>query len=213
MGLIAGELDLDIPSLSFDEVDQFIRDSKFMHDLSNFGKEEQIYFARNNRVYPWNRRILEALGKPIYDYKNIKPFNSIVNVIDALPIVKETRVILLLSQREQDDYDFNYHFDKDNQYGFRLCFGLDTTKTFLEMAALKEEYRGHGESLNKIEDHMVEDIVYKLIPTKSNTAFCIAGSKYPHRVPVNNGIQRFVIIVRGDLTSIDDLKFLNRIDE
>ena len=213
MGLIAGELDIAVPNVSFDAVDQFIKDSKLMHDLSNFGKEEQVYFHRNKRHYPWDRRVLETLGKPVYDYRNINPFNSIKDIIDALPIVKETRVILLLSQREQSNYDFNYHFDRDNQYGFRICFGLDTNKTFLEMASLKPEFRAHGEGLNKIEDYMVEDAVHKLIPTRANTVFCIKGNKYPHRVPITSSVQRFVIIVRGDLVSIDNLKFLNRIDE
>jgi hypothetical protein len=213
MGLIAGELDITVPSVSFDAVDQFIKDSKILHDLSNFGKEEQIYFARNNRQYPWDRRVLETLGKPVYDYRNIDPFNSIIDIIDSLPIIKETRVILLLSQREQNNYDFNFHFDRDNQYGFRICFGLDTNKTFLEMAALKSEFKQYGENLNKIEDYMVEDTVHKLIPSRPNTVFCIKGNTYPHRVPITNSVQRFVVIVRGDLTSIDNLKFLTRIDE
>ena len=81
------------------------------------------------------------------------------------------------------------------------------------MSKLKPEYLAHGRELKKIEQTMVEDKVYEIIPSKSNTVFCINGNEYPHRVPVNNSEARFVLIVRGDLMSLDDVKFLKRIEE
>lgn len=213
MGLIAGEIDIDVPDITFKELEEFLTVTKFRHEHSKAYTEEQIYFERNGRHYPWDRRVLEFNGIPNYNYQYIEPFNKIVSLIDSLPIIKSTRIILLISQKSQPDYDFNFHFDLDSGYGFRLCFGLDTNKTFLEMSKLKPEYLEHGRDLKKIEQSMVEEKIYELVPSKSNTAFCINGTHYPHRVPVNNSSARFVLIVRGDLISLDDIKFLKRIDE
>lgn len=213
MGLIAGELDITVPDITFEELEEFLAATKFRHEHSKAYAEEQIYLERNGKVYPWDRRVLEFNGISNYNYSEVQPFNKLISVIDSLPILKHTRVILLISQKSQPDYDFNFHFDLDAGYGFRLCFGLDTTKTFLEMSKLKPEYLAHGRELKKIESYMVEEQVYAVTPVKSNTVFCINGSEYPHRVPVNNSGARFVLIVRGDLTSLDDVKFLKRIEE
>jgi hypothetical protein len=213
MGLIAGEVDVNLPDITFQELEDFLTATKFRHEHSKAFAEEQTYFERNGRRYPWDRRVLEFNGIPNYNFKDITPFNRLVEIIDSLPIVKSSRIILLISQKEQADYDFNFHFDLDAGYGFRLCFGLDVSKTFLEMSKLKPEYLAHGRELKKIEQTMVEDKVYEIIPSKSNTVFCINGNEYPHRVPVNNSEARFVLIVRGDLMSLDDVKFLKRIEE
>jgi len=210
--LIAGELDIELPDITFDELGDFLSATKFKHEQSKAYAEEQIYFERNGRGYPWDRRVLEFNGIPYFNYKDTPPLNKLIEVIDLLPIIKPSRVILLLSQREQLDYDFNFHFDSDAGYGFRLCFGLEPGKTFLEMSTLKSEFVEHAREQKKITQDMVEDKVYEIIPTKSNTVFCIKGSNYPHRVPVNNSTSRFVLIVRGQLTSIDNLKFLRKIE-
>jgi hypothetical protein len=60
---------------------------------------------------------------------------------------------------------------------------------------------------------MLEDKIYQVIPSKSNTVFCLNGYNYPHRVPVNNSGSRFVLIIRGDMMPENNIKFLTRIDE
>jgi hypothetical protein len=213
MGLIAGELDLDIPSIPFSAIDEFVQRTKEIHFSSpTLSNEETVYFQRNNRVYPWDRRLLEYQGQEFYNYTTQEPFNKLVDIINCLPIKKDTRVVLLLCQNTQHDYDFNFHFDRDSKYGFRICIGLTVGKPFLELAELKQEYLTNN--LNKIDNNMVEDLIHTIYPTKSNTLFCIPGYKYPHRVPITNSVQRCSIIVRGELTQqVDTLKFLNRIDE
>lgn len=213
MGLISGEIDIQLPNIEFNELEEFLCATQFEHENSKAYIEEQKYFERNGRAYPWDRRVLEFNGIANYNYNEVAPFNKLSSIIDSLPIKRNTRVVLLISQKLQSEYDFNFHFDLDAEYGFRLCFGLDTNKPFLEMSKLKTEYADHGRKLNKIESYMVEEKIYNIVPTRSNTVFCINGTDYPHRVPVNKSSERFVLIIRGEVISLDDIKFLKRVDE
>jgi hypothetical protein len=210
MGLIAGECDISLPDISFEEIKNFIESTKFQHENSMSYKEENAYYQRHGKILPWNRRILEVNGNPYYNYKLRHPFIKLTKIIDSLPIIKSSRVILLISQEEQSDYDLNFHFDLDNGYGFRICYGLDTSKAFIEMSKLKSEYL---ENRTGIRQDMLEDKIYQVIPSKSNTVFCLNGYNYPHRVPVNNSGSRFVLIIRGDMMPENNIKFLTRIDE
>jgi hypothetical protein len=213
MGMIVGELDAEVPTVSFEDVESFLSSTKEYHNSSIFSNEENVYFERNKRPYPWDRRVLEYQGKEFYNYLETTPFSKFKNLINQLPIEKQSRVVLLISQSRQNDYDFNFHFDADAGYGFRICQGLSTDKTFLEIGELLPEFYDHGKSLKKIETHMTSGQIYSITPKKSNTVFCLRGDRYPHRVPVNGGEQRFVLIVRGNILSMDDIKYLQRIEE
>jgi len=208
--MIAGELKINLPTLSFDVIDNFLNDSENDHYSSEKSQEEKIYEIRNKRKYPWKRRILEFHGKKIYKFKNDHPFYKIFKIIDKLPLTKETRRVLFLYQEHQDSYDFNFHFDQDNMYGFRICYGLDTDNTFLEFSRLKQEIK---KSRKKIENEMVDKKVYKLIPKKKDTVFLINGEDFAHRVPLINSSSRAVFIISGDLTDLNNLKFINILKE
>jgi hypothetical protein len=213
MGLIAGECDISLPDISFEEIKDFVESTKFLHENSKSYKEEKTYYQHHGKMLPWNRRILEVDGNPYHNYRIRNPFVKLTPIIDSLPIVKSSRVILLISQEEQFDYDLNFHFDLDNGYGFRICYGLDTDKPFIEMSKLKSEYLENNNARSNINQNMLEDKIYKVIPTKSNTVFCLNGYNYPHRVPVTNSGSRFVLIIRGDMMPENNIKFLTRIDE
>ena len=81
MALIYGELNVDVPNLPPTEIEHFISDTKEFHELSIYSKEEKVYFQRNNRDYPWDRRVLEFNGKEFYNYKSLNPFKKIKNLI------------------------------------------------------------------------------------------------------------------------------------
>lgn len=211
--LIAGELDIEVPHVPIEDLEQFIMATKELHLGSiSMSREERIYTKRNNRPYPWNRRLLEHSGNFFYNYRNTKIFSSIVPVIEQLPIVPSSRTVLLLYQTEQPTYDFNWHFDNDKDYGFRICIGLDTTASFLEFVRMKDEFSDCHKTLQKIESSMVHDTIYSITPKKSNTVLYINGNQYSHRVPINNGKKRASIIVSGQLIP-KELKFCQRIDD
>jgi hypothetical protein len=213
MALIYGEIDVEVPNIPFEELKKFIDDTCLEHIKLGHAKEEETYFQRNNRKYPWERRILEYAGTVFYNYKNTKPFDQIYKIIESLPINGNDRVILMLYQEHQPEYDFNFHFDNDNPMGFRICLGLNTDKPFLEQAKIKPEFHQHALQLKKIEDHMVEEHRYTIKPIRSNTAFCLNANSYPHRVPIGSNTCRVAIVVRGTVGSIDHLNFLQREDE
>ena len=210
--LIAGELQITVPQVSFNDIDNFIRETAELHHASKMSLEEKAYMQRTHREYPWDRRLLEYEGKTFHNYKEHTAFIQLVNIIESLPINSLSRVVLLLSQKAQTDYDFNWHFDRDNQIGFRICIGLDTTKPFLEFARLKEEYKNYNKNMKRIEPYMVEEQIYDITPTKTNTVLCVNGERYPHRVPLNNNTERCAIIVRGDLMHTN-FNFCQRIDD
>lgn len=210
MALIYGELDLSFEGMSLDFLETFILETEETHRALGHSKEEDVYFQRNNRRYPWNRRILQFRNKKFYNYDSRSEFQNLSKVLDQLPIRKEERIVLLLQQTYQPDYDFSFHFDNDCPYGFRICIGLDTSKIFLEQSKIKEEYKAHALELKKIENSMVEEKIYQIKPIKSNTVFMVNGESYPHRVPVSNNLQRAVFVVRGQLESTDHLKFLQK---
>ena len=207
--LIAGELNLEVPDVSRDELTSFLQETETMHtNIPGMSREEVVYGYRNSRPYPWTRRILEVKGKSFYNYQTRKPFVDLMPVINQLPIIPETRVVLLLYQFEQPLYDFTWHFDRDDEYGFRLCIGLDTSKPFLEFGKMKEEFKDfakeHTEKSVILEPGMVEeDKVYSIIPTKTNSIICINGHRYCHRVPIVKASDRISIIVRGKLTTTE----------
>jgi hypothetical protein len=205
--LIAGELDLKVPEISFADLSEFLDDTKDIHErIQGMSREETVYSQRNLKPYPWTRRILEVNGKPFYNYRSKPPFTNLMSIIDQLPIVPDTRVILLLYQHEQSNYDFNWHFDKDRQFGFRLCLGLDTDKPFLEFARMHNEFldyaKDHTEKSVILEKHMInENKIYSITPTRSNSVICINGYEYCHRVPIVNASTRASFVIRGELTS------------
>lgn len=207
--MIAAELDVVLPKLSFTSLYKFLKDTEHAHfSVEDFSKEESVYFERNHKNYPWERRILEYEGEIFYDYRNKKLFKNLISIIDSFPIIKDTRVVILLFQKKQEEYDFNYHFDKDEKYGFRICYNLNTNIPFLEFAKLKKEYSYVRNTLEKIQPFMVENNTYNLIPTKKNTVLMFDGVEYPHKVPVVNGnSKRLSIIVRGKLSDIKNLNF------
>lgn len=214
MALIYGEIDVEVPNISLEELKKFIDDTAIEHITLGHSKEEDTYLRRNNRKYPWERRILEYAGRVFYNYKNTKLFDQIYKVIEKLPINRdEHRVVLMLYQETQPNYDFNFHFDNDNPMGFRICLGLDTDKPFLEQAKIKPEFHQHALQLKKIEDYMVEEYQYTIKPIRSNTVFCLNADSYPHRVPIGSNTSRVAIVVKGIVGSIDHLNFLQRVDE
>lgn len=212
--MIAAELDINLPPLDLERVKKFINDTHDLHfSNQSFSREEVIYRERNGRQYPWDRRLLEYCGKSFYDYLEDEPFVQLAPVIKSLPIVENTRVVLLLYQEEQQYYDFNFHFDKDENFGFRICYGLNTEEQFVEFAKLKNEFLYVRDTLESIKDYMVEDIKYPLVPKNSNTVFLFNGSRCPHRVPLTNTkSRRLAIIVRGKLTGIQNLKYIQVVE-
>lgn len=210
MALIYGEVDITVPDISISFINSFIKETEDQHVKLGHSKEEEVYLHRNNRPYPWNRRILQFKDRKFYNYHNRTEFQEVYNLFKELPIKEEERIVLLLQQKSQPTYDFNFHFDNDNPYGFRLCLGLDTSKTFLEQSKIKPEFQQHALDLKKIEDYMVEEQVYKIKPIKSNTVFMVNGHQYPHRVPVEQNLERAVFVIRGKLGDISNLKFLQK---
>jgi|694.fasta_scaffold12717_8 hypothetical protein len=210
--LIAGELDIELPEINFQDVYDFIeRTRSIHHDNDKLCMEEKTYFLRNNKKYPWDRRILEFNGTKFFNYDSLPPFDKLTKIIDSLPIDSESRVVFLLSQIQQSDYDFNFHFDKDQEYGFRIAYGLNPNKPFLEFAKLKDSFIHLKTSLFRIEQHMMEDESFSLVPRVPNTVFCVTGN-LPHRVPITHSANRFVVGVRGKLKNLDSLIFKSRID-
>ncbi len=213
MALIYGELDIEVPEISIDKIEKFVKETEAAHVQLGHSKEEDTYFQRNNRHYPWNRRILQFKDKKFYNYNNREEFKDVVKIFEKLPIKDEERIVLLLQQTQQPLYDFNFHFDNDNPFGFRVCLGLNTSKTFLEQSKIKKEFHKHALDLGKIENYMVEDRVYKIVPKKSNTVFVLNANEFPHRVPVENNIARTVFVVRGKIESLDNLDFIVKEEE
>ena len=214
MALIAGELNVELPNVDIVKLEKFITDTEEIHSNSRTSAEEKVYYQRNNREYPWTRRVLEYNGKLIYDYSTYLEIQKILKVADSLPINRASRIILMLFQTSQKEYDFNWHFDSDTQYGFRVCFGLDKSIPFVHLTKLKPEYEHVSKTFERIESHMVyEDIQYDLYPTKENTVFMLNRKIYPHKVPVvENSKMRCVIIIQGELME-SNLDFLQRIDD
>jgi hypothetical protein len=213
MNLIYGELDIDVPKISLHEFDVFFENTQNDHRNLKHSIEEDIYFERNKKKYPWQRRILEVKGSLFHEYRSFSVFSSILQIIDYLPIKKETRVVTILYQKEQFDYDFNFHFDNDKTYGFRVCFGLEEQKVFLELARIKDEYQQHALNLKKIENYMVDSDIIEIIPKKSNTVLCLNGFRYPHRVPITSNCVRVAIIVRGEVSNMEKLNFIQKVEE
>ena len=211
MALIIGELESNISDIPFDILDDFIETTVSSHEKYGHVKQETVYASRNNRPYPWHRRVLEHNQSVFHNYRDHKFFANLNTVIDSLPI--DRRFMVLLYQKQQPEYDFNFHFDDDRPWGFRICLGLDTSKTFLELSKIKTEYQQHALELKKIENYMVEDKLYKIVPKKSNTIFCINSLEYPHRVPVDSNKGRVSIVVGGDLKQLNNFNYIQRIDE
>jgi hypothetical protein len=213
MALINGELDIEVSNISIDAIDNFVKESKDLHVRLGHSKEEDVYFERNKRQYPWNRRVLQHKNTYFHNSDSREEFKEIYRIMNQLPIKEENRIVLLLQQNERQHYDFNFHFDNDNPFGFRICLGLDVNKVFLEQSKIKDAYKNHALELGKIDDYMVNDSVFEIRPTKENTVLILNGNKFPHRVPVNNGSSRAVFVVRGKLESLDKLVFLRKEEE
>lgn len=215
--LIAGELNVEVPNISLEDLNIFLQETEGLHNtIPGMSTEEFVYSHRNKKSYPWTRRVLEIKGKSFYNYRNKKPFINLLPIIDQLPIAPETRVILLLCQFKQPAYDFTWHFDKDSEYGFRVCLGVDTTQPFLEFGRMKDEYKDYAKDTEKsvmLGPNMVEeDRIHSITPSKPNTVICINGYRYAHRVPIVNAVNRVSIIVRGELTTTN-FNLLQRIED
>lgn len=207
--MIASELNLYVPYINLFDIRNFLQTTKKDHDsIISFSNEEKTYEHRNSRPYPWHRRVIELQGQKQFDLTDNIEFNKIYKVIDQLPLVKNKRNVLIIYQDQQPEYDFNFHFDGDKEYGFRICFNLDPSKVFLEFAKLKQEFLYIKENRQKIENHMVDYKIYKLYPSSTNTIFCINGKNFPHRVPVMANSSRLVVIVHGELDQ-EEFKKLN----
>jgi hypothetical protein len=214
MVLIAGELDILVPDVDFNEIETFLKDTHDVHENSRTSSEEKGYATRNNRKYPWTRRVLQFNGIDQSPYKNYPEMVKLFEVASALPIDPITRIMIFLYQDNQPDYDFYWHFDGDYTYGFRICVGLDTTKPFVELTKLKTEYEYINNSSSKIEPYMVDESkLYTLYPNKKNTVMLLNRTKYPHRVPIiKSDTPRCVLIVSGVLTDLN-LNFLQKIED
>lgn len=206
---IIGELNIEIPEIPERNVSEFLDYSKDYHILHGHSKEEDRYFARNNRKYPWYRRVLEYKGTKFYDYEN---WFNISKILNSIPILQKDRTIILLHQNEQLEYDFNFHFDNDAPIGYRLCYGLNTTKKFLELSKIKQEYKDHALQLNKIEPFMLYDKIYSIVPIKSNTLIRLNGEDYPHRVPVENNKCRTVFVIYGKNFKEISIEYLQKLN-
>lgn len=214
MALIAGEIDLAVPDIDLVHVEQFLAQTHEIHNNSRTSSEEKGYKQRNDREYPWQRRVLEYLNKPIYDYSLFPEINKIIEMTHTLPIVPATRTSLMLYQNSQKTYDFNWHFDVDTEQGFRICFNLNTEIPFVQLAKLKPEFEYVSKTFERIENHMVDESnQHEIYPTRKNTVFLLNRRNYPHKVPVfERSSQRCVIIVSGKITD-PNFNFLQRIDD
>lgn len=214
MAIIAGELDLDVPKIDLSEIEKFLVDTHEIHLNSRTSTEEKIYQQRNDREYPWQRRVLEFKGKSIYDYSEYPELKKFFSFIDTLPVNAINRTSVMLYQTNQKSYDFNWHFDGDTQYGFRVCVGLDKSVPFVQLGKLKPNYEHVTKTFEKIENFMIEENKqYDLYPSKENTVFLLNRLNCPHRVPIiENSKQRCVIIVFGDTFDLN-LKYIQRIDD
>lgn len=210
--MIAAELDYDVPAINMEDVNHFLDATKESYEKSVFFKEDLIYKERNLREYPWTRRVLEFNGNKIYPYDTRGAFVPLMDLINSLPVDHKTRTVILISQNEQTNYDFNFHFDGEADYGFRICNGINTTQPFLEFSKLKDEYVQHARDRKKIENNMVHEQLYSLTPKKSNTVLCINGQSFPHRVPINAAKNRFVIIVKGQISNLESQPYLQILD-
>lgn len=211
--MIAAELNYDVPVIPMFHIDEFLAATKESYEKSLFFKEDEIYKQRNSRSYPWTRRVLEINGNEVYPYLQQGAFQPMADLINSLPVKQDTRTVILISQRKQVDYDFNFHFDREKDYGFRICNGLDTNKTFLEFSKLKDQYVQHARDHKKIENNMVHEKIYSLVPKKSNTVLMVNGHMFPHRVPVDGSTNRFVLIVKGDLLEINSNSYIQAMEE
>jgi hypothetical protein len=213
--MIAAELDIPVPAISLADVEFFLSDTLQHHTMdAAFSREEKVYELRNKRIYPWSRRMLESSGVVNYDYTNRLPFVALTHIINTLPIEPSSRSVLLIYQKHQPDYDFNFHYDGDKEYGFRICFNLDVDKVFVELAKLQPDYSHMCNNMGKILDHMVDlNKIYQLKPARTNTIFCLNRLQYPHRVPLVNHGPRLVLIVHGLLqqSEFNKLTYIQKI--
>lgn len=209
MTILAAELDLIVPKEPKLEFEDFLANTLEKYKI--ISNVEDAYFTRNNRVYPWNRRILMFNGKLVGGMEKFVELDNIFTF--AFLHFRDPTVIMLYQKEQHFDYDFTFHFDGEYPYGFRVCYGLDIEKPFLEFSKLKDEFVEGARKFAQIKEHMVEDKVYTLSPTRSNTVLQINGVNYPHRVPLNSSTNRLVFIVYGKLINTEQMPYLHIIKE
>ena len=190
--MISAEIDTELPNLSNFDIDKYHADTEIAYN--SYSVVEKGYFKRQNRQYPWTRRSLYQNGKQLLD---VSQFIELLPIFDIAKFWIINPTIISIYQPEQGNYDFKFHFDGDRPFGYRLCYGLDISKVFVEFSKLKEEFREYSYNGKKIEDRMVEEQLYRLVPKRSNTIFKMDGVIYPHRVPLNASTGRLVFIVTG----------------
>jgi hypothetical protein len=145
-------------------------------------------------------------------FNGIESFTEFNYIFDfARQYVDDALVIMLYQKNQEKDYDFNFHFDADMPHGYRICFGLDIEKPFLEFSKIKDDYAVHARELKQITLDMMEDRIYTLTPMRSNTVMQINGIDHPHRVPLTNSTNRLVFIVNGKINSQQKISYLQTI--
>lgn len=197
-----GELNIKPPHLDLNQVKKFCQDTEQEYLASADSLTNKIYFDRNTRGYPWHRRVLESAGQKLF---STEIFDEVFLLINDLPVVKHTRRVVMIYQDIQPPYDFVYHFDGDNPFGFRICYGLETDFPFLSIQKLKNPFIEHARKFNKITEDMLEGREILFTPKNSDCVLLLNGTSHPHAVPVRTtNSQRAVFIVLG---TIDDIAF------
>jgi hypothetical protein len=203
--VIVAELDISVPELDFNEIENFCAATRDAYLNSRRSNVDKIYFERNARVYPWNRRVLEYDNEVLYDVWKNPAFKPVKTVIDQLGVDEKFRCVNMIFQDGQPEYDFNFHFDNTHQIGFRICFGLTKTP-FLEFSKIKSEFKSHALGLGKLSSDMLHDEIFAFTPSKRNCVLAVNGDSHPHRVPVSEDLRftkRAVFIVYGNATHLD----------
>lgn len=210
--LIVGELDLHVPEIPFELFMEYVDATRATHDNTEKAADEKHFFQRHNKRHPWTRRVIEYGGKAVDRYTEYECFKRLSSVIEALPIERTSRRIIMILQEQQPEYDLRYHHDRDPPYGFRLCLGLNIDEPFVTFARLKPEfYHQVHRLLEKIDDDMVEGPTHTITPIKRNTVFCFNGYTHLHKVCVQNAASRLVLIIHGQMKKEFDIKYIQQI--
>lgn len=205
MTLIAAEIDIDVPTMEKFDIISFLKETEEIYK----SPVESVYKKRNNRIYPWTRRVISFQGEPIYSLEKYIELNT---VFELAKILITDPTVIMIHQEKQSNYDFDWHTDQDSPYGYRLCYGLDTNQPFIELSKLKNEYIGVIKRKEKVFDHMIEDRIYTFTPLRQNTLVQIEGDSYVHRVPIIESSERLVFIIIGEPCTCNH-KYLQIVEE
>lgn len=188
--IIANELDIVLPNIEISEIVEVchITNREYIEKYNHLEKNWEL---REGVVYPWIRRILKLGGKHMFNVNNYPKFEYIFEMAETLI---ENPNIALIYQKTQPNRDFGFHFDSQS-FGYRFCYGLDTTQPFVEFSKIKDE---HITSRSYFREDMFEEFNCEFIPKRKNTVIGLAGLRFPHRVPFTNAIERYVFLAEGN---------------